>query len=214
MVDDEENEEGVPFIRTSDIANLEIVADGAERIRKTLYDGLRPSGRDHRAGDILFVKDGGRLIGRCAMVHEEDLPFVLQSHFYRIRCERPGVLDPYLLLAVLCRETTRAQIRTRVVVQSTLGTVAGRLADVVLAIPKDASRRKEVAAAMQRKVAGRRMLLAMIGREMEDSPEAASDKRETGIGYAYRLLEGDAGDQRAAEPAGAYRTRSRRAREE
>lgn len=145
------------------------------------------------------------------MVHEEDLPFVLQSHFYRIRCERPSVLDPYLLLAVLCRETTRDQVRTRVVVQSTLGTVAGRLEEVVLAIPDDPGRRKEVAEAMRKAVAGRRRLLAQIEGDATPS-DAGSGQRVAGNEFSYPVSEGDTAEEMAAESASPYRVRSGRAR--
>ena len=73
----DEDVESMPFIRTSDIGNLEIVKTTAKKIPRSLCY--------YKEGDILFVKDGDELVGETALVLKSDLPFALQSHF---RCFR------------------------------------------------------------------------------------------------------------------------------
>ena len=61
-----------------------------------------------------MVKDGGYLIGTCAMITELDTEIVYQSHIYKFRvCSNSFGLTPEYLLAVLSSNYLRAQIESK-----------------------------------------------------------------------------------------------------
>jgi len=127
---DDDDDEGMPFIRTSDIANMEIVSSTAKRVpadNKCVC----------KEGDVLFVKDGDKLVGETALVTAQDLPFALQNHFYCFRSLDHDRLNPYLLLALLNTKFCKKQIRSLIVVQSTLGNIGSVYKDIMLPFPKN-----------------------------------------------------------------------------
>lgn len=132
------SEDSMPFIRTSDIANLEIVASNAERVPL--------SGEcNYQTGDILFVKDGDKLVGETAIVLDSDLPFALQSHFRVFRTQDLEALPPHLLLVLMNSEMVRKQVRSLIVIQSTLGTIGSRYRELQLPMPSSRKQQLETA---------------------------------------------------------------------
>lgn len=126
----------IPFVRTSDIVNWEIKIDPVKCIPEEIYEQYRRR-QDIRERDILLVTDGTFLIGRTALVTPLDRKIVIQSHIRRIRCLKPDMLHPYLLLYLLNTEIVQRQIAERTFVQATISTVGDRLAEIVLPIPTD-----------------------------------------------------------------------------
>ena len=57
-----------------------------------------------------MVKDGTYLIGTSAVVTKFDLPMLFQSHLYRIRVGEPGIIDPWLLFALLNTRVVELQV--------------------------------------------------------------------------------------------------------
>ncbi len=106
-------EEGIPFIRTTDIVNNEIDDYPDFFISESLYYKLD---QDVRAGDILFTKDGK--IGLAAMVTNEDR-CVLASGIARIRIKNE-MINPYYIFAFLNTDLARFEARRRTVVAATL----------------------------------------------------------------------------------------------
>ena len=98
----------VPFIRTSDISNWRVSSDSKHKIFELSYKSL--SGKqDVQVGDLLMVKDGGYLIGNCALITELDTHIVYQSHIFKFRVnENERGLTPEYLLAALTSKYLRA----------------------------------------------------------------------------------------------------------
>jgi len=126
----------VPFIRTSDIVNWEIKADPIKSIPEEIYEKYKMV-QDIKENDVLLVTDGTFLIGRTAIVTPLDKKIVIQSHIRRIRCLRPDVLHPFLLLFLLNTDIVQKQIKNKTFVQATISTVGSRLKEIVLPIPKE-----------------------------------------------------------------------------
>ena len=116
----------VPFVRTSDLSNLEISADPTKSIAEDLYAEYAKQ-QDLRPGDILMVVDGRYRIGATAMLTPANSRCIVQSHLRILTVDDPEVLDPYELLFALNLPSVRLRIRDLVFVQSTLGSLGKRL---------------------------------------------------------------------------------------
>lgn len=126
----------VPFVRTSDIANWEIRVDPIKCIPEEIYEMFRKR-QDISENDVLLVSDGTFLIGRSGIVTRFDKRMVVQSHIRILRCRRPNLLHPYMLLYLLNTEIVQRQIEARTFVQATISTLGGRLREIIFPIPKD-----------------------------------------------------------------------------
>jgi type I restriction enzyme M protein len=116
----------VPFVRTSDLTNLEISTDPTKSVAEDVYAEYAKQQR-LTPGDILVVVDGRYRIGATAMLTPANYRCVVQSHLRIISVRKPEVLDPYELLFALNLPSVRLRIRDLVFVQSTLGTLGKRL---------------------------------------------------------------------------------------
>lgn len=125
----------IPFIRTSEISNWEIKTDNKHGLSEEIYNKYS-SKQDVKCGDILMVKDGTYLVGSCAMVTEDDLPLVYQSHIYKIRSLDHSKIDPHLLLAILSSPCLEKQIYSKRFTQDIIDTLGPRLYELILPIPK------------------------------------------------------------------------------
>ncbi|MGQ4875309.1 MAG: N-6 DNA methylase [Promethearchaeia archaeon] len=135
----------IPFIRTSDIRNWEINLDSTQKTSEEIYLKYKDK-QDIRIGDILMVKDGGaNLIGNTAIITEIDQKILYQSHIYKIRVlENDEYIDPYLLIFLLNLDFVKKQILNITFSQGTLSTIGNRIMDVILPIPADLEKRKEI----------------------------------------------------------------------
>ena len=84
------------------------------------------------------------MIGRTAIVTPLDKKIVIQSHIRRIRCLKPEILHPYLLLYLLNTPIVQKQIKEKTFVQATISTVGNRLKEIVLPIPLDESEKRKI----------------------------------------------------------------------
>jgi hypothetical protein len=148
---------GVPFVRTSDISNLELKSDPKQNVADS-YLALYPQGADVRVHDILLVRDGTYLVGSSAMVTADDLPMLYAGGLYRLRSERPDEMDPYLLLLLLNTQIVKRQIRARQFTRDIIDTIGRRLSEVVLPVPKDRNRANELASSARAAIAERALL--------------------------------------------------------
>ncbi|MEM2058372.1 MAG: N-6 DNA methylase [Nitrososphaerota archaeon] len=126
----------VPFVRTSDIVNWEIKVDPIKSVPEEIYQKFKKA-QDIKENDILLVTDGTFLIGRTAIVTSADKKILIQSHIRRIRCLKPDILHPFLLLYLLNTDIVQKQIKAKTFVQATISTVGNRLREVILPIPKE-----------------------------------------------------------------------------
>lgn len=127
----------VPFIRTSDISNWRVSSDSKHKISESTYQALR-SKQDIQVGDILMVKDGGYLIGNCALITELDTRIVYQSHIFkfRVNANEIGLTAEYLLSA-LSSKYLRAQIEAKTCTLDIINSLGNRHRDLLIPIPKD-----------------------------------------------------------------------------
>jgi type I restriction enzyme M protein len=155
----------VPFIRTTDIVNWEIKIDPAKCVPVEIYNQYRKK-QDVRENDILFVNDGGFLIGRSAMITELDTKIIIQSHIRRIRVTDVTRLDPYLLFYLLNTRIVKKQIEAKIFIQTTIPTLGDRLSEIVLPIPRSEEKKRKWASEMkeiiQAKMELRRRSLKLI----------------------------------------------------
>ena len=87
--------------------------------------------------DILFVNDGTFLIGRTAMVTQQDIKIVIQSHVKKFRVEDTKKLNPFYFFYLLNSKIVRKQILSKTFVQATISTIGNRIKEIILPISKN-----------------------------------------------------------------------------
>ena len=135
----------IPFIRTSEVNNWEVNLDSYKKTSEEVYEQYKLK-QNIEEGDILLVKDGGpNLIGRTAFITQLDTKIIIQSHIFQIKTlENDDFIDPYLLLYLLKLDIVQKQIQAITFVQGTIATIGNRIMEVILPIPSDISKRKEI----------------------------------------------------------------------
>jgi len=170
----------VPFIRTSDISNWELKGDPKQSVSEELYEEFRDK-LDVRAGDIFVVRDGTYLVGTSCILTERDTRVLYCGGIYKLRVKRPDVLDPYLLLALLNSPIVRRQMRAKQFTRDIIDTLGKRIYEVVLPIPKDPGRRREIAEETRETVETRAALrdrAKEIALEVEGIERVSEDDKE------------------------------------
>lgn len=119
----------IPFVRTSDVNNLEISVDPTKAVSDEIYEEYAKL-QKLKAGDILMVVDGRYRIGTTALLTASNARCIVQSHFRIISVLDETNLDPYELLFALNLPSMKMQLRNLVFVQSTLGTLGNRLLEL------------------------------------------------------------------------------------
>ena len=133
----------VPFVRTSEISNWEIVSDSTHCVSEEIYEEYKNKQKIEEE-DILMVNDGTYLMGRTAMVTDIDLKIVIQSHFRCIKVIDKEKLSPYLLLAMLGLGIVQKQIEAKSFRQGTISTLGNRLGEVKIPIPVDRDEQERI----------------------------------------------------------------------
>ena len=124
----------IPFIRTSDIADLEVKADPRQGISKAIFDAAGAKGVVEE-GDVLVVRDGTYLVGSSAIVTNTDTPALISGGLYRLRSLAPKKLDPNALLGLLNLPIVRRQMRARQFTRDVIDTLGYRLFEVRIPNP-------------------------------------------------------------------------------
>jgi len=137
--------EDIPFIRTSEINNWEVNLLSNKRTSEEVYEQYQEK-QNIETGDILLVKDGGpNLIGKTAYITELDKNIIIQSHIFQMKIlENEKCIDSYLLLYLLNLDIVQKQIQAITFVQGTIATIGNRIMEVILPIPTDYNKRKEI----------------------------------------------------------------------
>jgi len=135
----------IPFIRTSELNNWEINLDSYKKTSEEVYEQYKFK-QNIEEGDILLVKDNGpNLIGKTAYITELDTKIIIQSHIFQLKTlKNDEFIDPYLLLYLLNLEIVQKQIEAITFVQGTIATIGNRIMEVILPIPSDIHKRKEI----------------------------------------------------------------------
>jgi hypothetical protein len=124
----------IPFVRTSDLGTWELKLDPKQHVSDAVYDALVGK-QSAQPEDLLIVRDGTYLVGTAAMVSEADVPMLFSGGIYRLRVQRPEVLDPYLVLVMLWSRIVRRQIRAKRFTRDVIDTLGRRLEEIVLPLP-------------------------------------------------------------------------------
>jgi type I restriction enzyme M protein len=158
----------VPFVRTSDIANLEVSADPTKSVGHEYYERYAPI-QKLQPLDILLVADGRYRIGKTAILHEHNFHCIVQSHVRIITVLDSSPLSAWELLYLLNTPDAKTQMRDLAFVQSTLGVLGSRLNQLRLALPKRDESWSEQVGRFQRAIQGRAALMDELA--VFESPE-------------------------------------------
>lgn len=144
----------VPFIRTSDIHNFEISHDPTNCVSDQLFEEYKKV-QNLKAGDIVMVVDGRYKIGRCAILHEFNRRCIVQSHLRIISVSSKAEFSPYSLLFGLSLPSVQREVRRLVFIQSTLGSLGSRIAEIRLPDPRSSERWGETVTRFAEAIKGR-----------------------------------------------------------
>ena len=125
----------IPFIRTSDIANLEITNDPTKSVSDEYYEKYKKL-QDIKEFDILMVSDGRYRIGKTAILIGDKRKCVVQSHVKIIRVLPSAPFTAFELLYILNQLYVVNQIRNLIFIQSTLGSLGNRINELLIPVPK------------------------------------------------------------------------------
>jgi type I restriction enzyme M protein len=151
----------IPFIRTSDIANLEITNDPTKSISDDYYEKYRKL-QDIKEFDILMVADGRYRIGKTAILIGDKRKCVVQSHVKIIRVLPAAPFTAFELLYILNQLYVINQIRNLIFIQSTLGSLGNRINELLIPIPKKTNNWIEKIKDFEETLKSRNYLLAKL----------------------------------------------------
>lgn len=150
-----------PYVRTSDLANWEIKASPKHGVPKDVYEDYA-SEQAVCPGDILFVHEGTYLIGTVSMVTPFDGPMLYQHHLAKLAVSDVSPFSAFYLLAVLGSPLVDMQVRSKQFSADIIDSVVGRLEEIVIPIPRSATRLRSIEKVVREAVLGRAQLREQI----------------------------------------------------
>lgn len=136
----------IPFVRTSDISNWEIITTPKQGISEDIYNQYRRK-QDVKENDILLVRDGTYLIGTNCFVTTSDKKFLYQSHILKFRVSNDDIIEPMVLFLSLNSGIVQQQIRSVQFTADIIDTIGNRFRELILPVPR--SKRSRDAAIKQ-----------------------------------------------------------------
>ncbi|MFH1311469.1 MAG: N-6 DNA methylase [Nanoarchaeota archaeon] len=133
----------IPFIRTTDIANGEILSSTIHTISQEDFEEYKDK-QGLREYDILLVKDGTYRIGDSVILFKKDLNCLVQSHFKLIRVNKDELINPFLLFFLLQQEIVQKQIQNNVFTQATLSSIGNRIYDIKIPLPRNKQEKEKI----------------------------------------------------------------------
>jgi hypothetical protein len=127
----------IPFVRTTDVAEMELKTDPRQGVSKSIYDRYARKAALAEF-DVIIIRDGTYLVGSSAIVTPSDLPALICGGIYRLRSENTEKLSPYTLLALLNLPLVRRQMRARQFTRDVIDTLGKRLFEVRIPDPHSA----------------------------------------------------------------------------
>jgi len=144
----------VPFIRTSDISNWEIITEPKQGVSEEIY-AFYAKKQDVQSGDIFFVRDGTYLIGQTCLLTEQDLPCLYQSHILKFRISESSPIPNSLLLACLNAPIVKQQIRSKQFTADIIDTLGNRYKEIFLPVPKSTTLKSRITEEVQSNIIDR-----------------------------------------------------------
>jgi hypothetical protein len=130
----------IPFVRTTDIAEMEVKTDPRQGVSRSIYDEVSPKALLAK-NDVLLIRDGTYLVGSSAIVTDNDLPALICGGIYRLRSTDSLALDPFVLLALLNLPVVRRQMRSKQFTRDVIDTLGKRLFEVRIPNPRSTNAR-------------------------------------------------------------------------
>lgn len=124
----------IPFVRTTDIAELEVKTSPRQGISQAIYEQFAAKAALH-AGDILLIRDGTYLVGSSAMATKDDLPALICGGIFRLRSNDLAKLNPFTLLGLLNLPIVRRQMRAKQFTRDVIDTLGKRFFEVRIPDP-------------------------------------------------------------------------------
>lgn len=137
----------IPFLRTSDFSNWEILHNPKQGISEQIYQKYAQK-QDVQENDVLLVRDGTYLVGSSCIITDHDTKSLFCGGMFKFRVIR-GNLDPFLFLGLMNAYIVKRQMRTKQFTRDVIDTLGNRIEEVVLPIPKDARVRLAISKAVQ-----------------------------------------------------------------
>jgi len=159
----------IPYLRTSDLANWELKASPKHGVSQEIFDEYGPA-QDVREEDIFFVHEGTYLIGAVAMTTKYDGPALYQHHLAKFRVLEASPFNSYFLLASFESPIVQLQIRSKQFSADIIDSVVGRLGQVMIPVPRDAHRLRQIETEAQSSILGRAKIkeeLSYMFRELD-----------------------------------------------
>ncbi len=138
----------IPFIRTSDFSNWEILYDPKQGISEQIYNEYAES-LDVQENDILLVRDGTYLIGTSCIVTKGNVKSLFCGGLYKIRVNQDKDIDPFLFLGLLNSFIVKRQIRTKQFTRDVIDTIGNRIDEIYIPIPKEKKIRDAISNAVK-----------------------------------------------------------------
>ena len=142
-------EDGIPYIRVSDIVNWELYRNPTAGVPRHVYESVKgKNGVTLAPRDIIFVRRGSYRIGTVAMASPFDSEVLLTRELVILRVSKADNeygIDPYYLLYLLSHDYTQKQLYQKTMIDTTLPNIGSRWKELLLPIFDDRSQRREVA---------------------------------------------------------------------
>ena len=151
----------IAFIRTSDIANLEITNDPTKSVSEDYYEKYQTL-QNIKEYDILMVADGRYRIGKTAIILGDKTKCIVQSHVKIIKVLPDAPFNAFELLYILNQLYVINQIRNLIFIQSTLGSLGNRINELLIPIPKRTKEWVEKMDDFEETLKNRHLLLAKL----------------------------------------------------
>lgn len=151
----------IPFIRTSDISNLEITNDPTKSVNEDYYEKYKKV-QGVKEFDILMVADGRYRIGKTAIILGDKTKCIVQSHVKIIKVLPDAPFNAFELLYILNQLYVINQIRNLIFIQSTLGSLGNRINELIVPVPKKTKEWEEKINDFEKTLRDRHILLAKL----------------------------------------------------
>ena len=174
----------IPFIRTTDIAELEVKADPRQGVSREVYSRYERKAA-LEPGDVVLIRDGTYLVGSSALAAESDTPALVCGGIYRLRSRDPDRLSPGTLLGLLNLPVVRRQMGSKQSTRDVIDTLGKRLFEVQVPDPRSEAARR-LGASLTLRMGEKAKLRAQIGTTVQSIEPLVPRKAQNRPGWSMR----------------------------